>query len=70
MNETEPPSLTEIGPRHGVADPEKASNMIITVNRRLQTALRRCFREYLVSDAMVDEEVREFLKMFGEKGAG
>jgi len=70
VNETEPPSLTEIGSRYGVADPEKASNMIITVNRRLQTTLRRCFREYLASDALVDEEVADFLRIFYDKGAG
>jgi len=70
MDETEPPSLTDIGAQYGIADPEKASNMIITVNRRVQTALRRHLREYLSSDAMVDEEVREFLRVFCEKGAG
>lgn len=70
LNETAPPSLKDIGPRHGVAEPEKASNMIITVNRRLQTTLRRCFREYLASDVMVDEEVGGFLKMFCGNSAG
>jgi len=70
MNETEPPSLTDIGPRYGITNPEKASNMIITVNRRLQTTLRRHLRQYVSTDAMVDEEVREFLKIFCEKSAG
>jgi len=70
MNETEPSSLTEIGPRYEVADPEKASNMIVTVNRRLQTTLRRHLRQYVSTDAMVDEEVGEFLRIFCKKGAG
>ncbi len=70
MHETVCPSLTDIGLRHGVPDAEKASNMIITVNRRLRMALRRCFREYLASDAMVDEEMEQFLRMFCTKGAG
>jgi DNA-directed RNA polymerase specialized sigma24 family protein len=70
MNEMQPPSLTEIGPRHGITDQEKASNMIITVNRRLQTTLRRHLRQYVSADAMVDEEVGEFLRIFCKKGAG
>ena len=70
MNETEPPSLTDIGPRYGITNPEKASNMIITVNRRLQTALRRHLRQYVSADAVVDEEVGELLRVFCKKGAG
>jgi DNA-directed RNA polymerase specialized sigma24 family protein len=70
VNETEPSSLTDIGPRYGITDPEKASNMIITVNRRLQTTLRRHLRQYVSADAAVDEEVREFLRIFCKKGAG
>jgi len=44
--------------------------MIITIGRRLQTALRRHLRQYTSSDATVDEELAELLEIFCERGAG
>ncbi|HNS19882.1 MAG TPA: hypothetical protein PKH24_05255 [Sedimentisphaerales bacterium] len=64
LNETEPPPLSEVAGMHGVADCATASNMIVTVNRRLQTALRRQLRRHVSMDAMVEEELGDFLRMF------
>jgi len=70
VNETAPPSLADVSHMHGVTDPAKASNMIITVNRRLQTVMRRHLRQYASSDAAVQEELEEFVQMFCRGGAG
>jgi len=63
----EPPSLTEICARYGIEDEGKASNMIVTVKRRFQTALRKNVRTTLVSENQMDEELKEMLKFFREK---
>jgi RNA polymerase sigma-70 factor (ECF subfamily) len=70
LAQRDPPSLTEICAKHGVADCIKASNMVITVNRRLRTALRRHLRQYVSTDTQVDEELEELLQMFCNHCAG
>lgn len=55
--ETDPPGMSEICRKHGIRSPIKASNMIVTVKRRLQKA----FAEYLRNSVTSDEEAADEL---------
>jgi RNA polymerase sigma-70 factor (ECF subfamily) len=54
---TEPPTMSEICRKYGIKSPVKASNMIVTVKRRLQKA----FAEYLRNSVTSDEEAADEL---------
>jgi DNA-directed RNA polymerase specialized sigma24 family protein len=60
----EPPPLAELCGRHGILDTGKASNMVITVKRRFQTALYRQLRRLVASDEQVREEFEEIRRFF------
>jgi hypothetical protein len=70
MDNTRAPSLKEICDKYGIEDEKKASNMIVTVNRRFRAALKRYLRRSVSQDVEVDEELVELMQMFSEKGAG
>ncbi|MHC4426904.1 MAG: RNA polymerase sigma factor [Planctomycetota bacterium] len=70
MENTRAPSLTKICDKYGIEDVKKASNMIVIVNRRFQAALKRHLRRAVASNADVDEELRELMQIFSNKGAG
>jgi DNA-directed RNA polymerase specialized sigma24 family protein len=70
MENAHPPSLAEICDKYGIKNAAKASNMIITVNRRFQAALKRHVRRTVANDADVDEELCELMQIFSTKGAG
>jgi DNA-directed RNA polymerase specialized sigma24 family protein len=70
LENTHTPSLTEICERYGIEDEKKASNMIVTVNRRFRSALKRHLRRSVTGDTEVDEELQELMKIFFRKGAG
>jgi RNA polymerase sigma-70 factor (ECF subfamily) len=59
---TDPPSLSDICAHHGIADPQQASNMIVTVKRRFRSALREHIRTTVVAEDQVDDELREILR--------
>ena len=62
MEKTEPPSMKEICRKYAVESEAKASNMMVTVKRRFQTALRNHLRSLVVSDEQVDEELAEVMR--------
>ena len=61
LNNVKPPSLTEICERYGIESEKKASNMMITVKRRFQAALRQHLRRTVASESMMEEELREIM---------
>jgi RNA polymerase sigma-70 factor (ECF subfamily) len=65
LESTTAPSLTELARIHGIDDPKTVSNMIITVNRRFQAALKRMLRRSVTQNDQIDEELRELRKMLG-----
>ncbi len=69
LDETEPPPLAELCRRHGMADETAASNMVITVKRRFQAAMRRQVRRLVASDDEVDGEIEELMAILAG-GAG
>ena len=66
MENTPAPSLGQVCSKYGIADQRKASNMIITVNRRFQAALKRHLRRSVASDAEVEDELRELMQVISK----
>ncbi|MHC4543937.1 MAG: RNA polymerase sigma factor [Planctomycetota bacterium] len=67
VESTEPPSLAEICNKYGVEDGIKASNMIFTVKRRFQAALKRHLRQRVASEAQVNEELVQLTQFLTKK---
>jgi DNA-directed RNA polymerase specialized sigma24 family protein len=63
-----PPSLTRACQEHGIDDPKKASNMIVTLKRRFRRALLEHIRGTVVSGDQAQEELSDLLQ-FLPRGA-
>jgi DNA-directed RNA polymerase specialized sigma24 family protein len=63
-----PPPLATLCREHGVDDPKKASNMIVTVKRRFRAALLEHIRGTVLSGDQADEELTDLLQ-FLPRGA-
>ena len=59
LGKTDPPSLADLCEQYGIDNEVKASNMLGTVKRRLQTVLKEHVRQTVVSGDMAEEELRE-----------
>jgi len=57
----DPVPLSELCKRFGVATAVKAENMIVTIKRRFQAAMKDRVREYVASDEEVEEEIRDLM---------
>ena len=64
MDGTNSPSLKEVCDKYGIQDDVKASNMIVTVKRRFQAALRKHLRDSVLSDELVNGELEEIRRFF------
>lgn len=53
--------LSELCTQFDIATPVKAENMIVTVKRRFQTAMKDRVREYVASDEEVEQEIRDLM---------
>ena len=53
--------LSDLCKRFGIATPVKAENMIVTVKRRFQAAMKNRVREYVASDEEVEQEIRDLM---------
>ncbi|MHC4326984.1 MAG: RNA polymerase sigma factor [Planctomycetota bacterium] len=72
MEKTDPPSMKEICRKYAIESEATASNMMVTVKRRFQTALRNHLRGLVVSEEKIDEELAEimrFLPKMAQDGA-
>ena len=56
---TDPPVMSEICRKHGIRSPIQASNMIVTIKRRLQKAFAEHLRNSVTSDEEADDELNE-----------
>jgi len=63
------PSLKDMCAKYGIDSTKRASNMIITVKRRLQKSLERCLRQLAHSDSQVKQEILEMLRVFRRNSA-
>jgi len=64
MDGAAPPSLGDICDKYDIKNDAKASNMIVTVKRRFQTALMKSLRESVLSDEQVDCEFSDLKRFF------
>jgi DNA-directed RNA polymerase specialized sigma24 family protein len=64
MDGVESRPLAQLCGKLKVPDEGKASNMIVTVKRRLRGVLRRHLRQFVGSDSEIDEEIRDLMKIF------
>jgi len=69
MDGTEPEPLAGICKRLGNEDPAKAANMIVTVKRRFQAAIKDRVRRYVDSDEEVEQEIRDLMKILSKQCA-
>jgi hypothetical protein len=64
------PTMKQICDKYGIEDGIKASNMIITVKRRFQAALKQQLRKSVILDSQVDDELDEIEQFLAAKRAG
>ncbi len=64
-----PASLSEICSKYGIDSPSKASNMILTVKRRLGGVIKRGLRQFVQSESEVADEFNELLKILSSSNA-
>jgi len=69
MEGTDAPLMGEICQKYDIESPGKASNMIVTVNRRFRATLTRRIRRSVVQDCEVDEEFQELVEIFAKGSA-
>lgn len=67
LNNAAPPSLDDICEKYGVESEKKASNMIVTVKRRFQSALKQYIRSTVASESQMADELKEILKFLPKK---
>lgn len=70
MDDESPPSMKQICDKHNIANGIKASNMIITVKRRLRAAMEQKLRRSVISDREMDAELEEMTQFLSAKRAG
>lgn len=60
------PSLREVCQKYSIETEKKASNMMITVKRCFQAALKECVRNTVASEQEIDGELKEIMRFFPE----
>jgi len=70
MNRGEPRSLQEICATYGIDSETIASNMIVTVKRRLQRAMWEFLRRSVTSETLIDSELEELRRFFPKIAQG
>ncbi|MBP7050945.1 MAG: sigma-70 family RNA polymerase sigma factor [Phycisphaerae bacterium] len=59
----EAPPLSQLCEEYGVPTAVKAENMIVTVRKRFQTAMKDRVRQYVASEDEVDQEIRDLMEI-------
>jgi len=68
LGDGRPPSLAELCRQYGIEDEKKASNMVVTVRRRFQAALKEHVRRTVLTEDQIGDELGELMRFF-EEGA-
>jgi len=66
MDETDPPSVNEICRQHAIPDGTRLANMVVTVKRRIRSALEKHIRDLVNSPEEVGDELQEMARFFPE----
>jgi RNA polymerase sigma-70 factor (ECF subfamily) len=69
LDGTPGPPVPAVGSRMGLPDPKTASNMMVTVKRRLAEAFRQRIRAWVASEEQVEEEIGELMEILSKPGA-
>ncbi|MHC4489756.1 MAG: RNA polymerase sigma factor [Planctomycetota bacterium] len=64
MDRKDPPPLKKILTKYGISDESRASNMMVTIKRRLRAALKQYLRESVTSDEYVKGELEQIRQFF------
>ena len=67
LNNAAPPSLAELCKKYGLESEKKASNMIVTVKRRFQIALKQTIRSTVVSEGEMADELKEIMQFLPKR---
>lgn len=62
--QTDPPSVQQICGKYGIADGVKLANMVVTVKRRIRTALKEQVRDSVLSGEQASSEFEEIMQFF------
>jgi DNA-directed RNA polymerase specialized sigma24 family protein len=68
-NASSPPAMRDLCRRFGVSGETKAVNMIVTVKRRFQVAMRQAVRQHVDSESEVDGEIRDLMRILSNERA-
>ena len=60
------PALRDLCQRLGVPGETKAANMIVTIKRRFQVAVRQAVRQHVDSEDEVDDEIRDLMEILSK----
>jgi RNA polymerase sigma-70 factor (ECF subfamily) len=66
LGDTSPPSFADVCEKYSIDDQKKAANMVTTVKRRLQKALKQYLRNTAISDDEIHEEFAEIVQFFSK----
>jgi len=66
LENTSPLSFAEVCEKYGIDDQKKAANMVTTVKRRLQKALKQYIRNTATSDDEIHKEFAEIVQFFSK----
>ena len=67
LDNTPPPGLPVLCKRYNAESPSQATNMIVTVKRRFQSALAQHIRNYAESEQAYQDELNEFIAIFAKE---
>ena len=70
IENTAAPTMREICDKYGIEDGIKASNMIVTVKRRFQEALKGQLRKSVISEHQIGDELDEIVRFLSAKRLG
>jgi len=69
IENTKPPSLPSLCEKYRISDEAKVSNMIVTVKRRFRSELVKQVRLAVSSDADIEDEIADLIKILSGNGA-
>ena len=69
MENAESPPLGRLCEKYGIPKKAKAATMLFTVKRNFRTVLRRHVRQFVASDAEVDDEISHLMRIFSRRAA-
>ena len=64
INDSKPVPIPELCKKYGITSESKASNMQVTVKRRLRKAIEQQLRQMGQSNPVIEEEITELIDIF------